>query len=116
MQYRATIERELGCQVVAVDEMEALVRGIEFVVSNLVGECYTYKLSPMSGVDLPDIAVGERWTHKVARPADAMDDIFPYLLVSIGSGVSIVRVDAPGVFSVRVCGGGGKRGWHCAQN
>jgi pantothenate kinase len=28
--------------------------------------------------------------------ADVTEDIFPYLLVNIGSGVSIIRVDGPG--------------------
>ena len=28
--------------------------------------------------------------------ADVAEDIFPYLLVNIGSGVSIIRVDGPG--------------------
>jgi type II pantothenate kinase len=28
--------------------------------------------------------------------ADVEEDIFPYLLVNIGSGVSIIRVDGPG--------------------
>mmetsp|Transcript_31672 Transcript_31672/g.92017 ORF Transcript_31672/g.92017 Transcript_31672/m.92017 type:complete len:519 (-) Transcript_31672:76-1632(-) len=110
--YQKEIEEQLGVQVVAVDEMETLVRGIEFVVSTVAGECYTYKLEgdedaeedkerdPLvedgqGAEDEPTSAkkVSERWTAKVQRPAVALQDIFPYLLVSIGSGVSIVRVD-----------------------
>lgn len=34
--------------------------------------------------------------HCYVTLADVEEDIFPYLLVNIGSGVSIIRVDGPG--------------------
>lgn len=35
--YRATLEETLDVRVVPIDEMESLVRGIEFVVEHVVG-------------------------------------------------------------------------------
>lgn len=195
--YKAHFEH-LDIEVVPIDEMEGLVRGLELVVSNVVGECYTYVprlqhaeqleqkeqqeqqqeqrlqgqqelgqqqrrrrppppasppppppsslygkaprssshgcnfepregdcCTPSSSLPLPlhDVAgpstpdppslTGAKsdWddTVKARRPSEAVRGSFPYLLVSIGSGVSIIRVDAPGVFT-RVSGssiGGG---------
>ena len=44
----------------------------------------------------PGSGAGLAWTTKVERPCEAIRSLFPYLLVSIGSGVSIICVDGPG--------------------
>ena len=53
---------------------------------------------------------GSGWEDKVPRPGEAVCATFPYLLVSIGSGVSVIRVDGPDGQHQRVSGssiGGG---------
>jgi len=187
VKYRRVLEEQLGVEVVDIDEMASLVRGLEFVVGNVVGECYTYRPqhtnaaggrpSASSPRILPAVATtsssssrssstrgtasgggsaaGRRqrsltwtesfpspsaadleaaasspsaptpsptptqtpspvmrvpWSLKVARPGQAVRSDFPYLLVSIGSGVSIIRVDGPDGQHQRVSGssiGGG---------
>eukprot|EP00614_Pseudopedinella_elastica_P003572 CAMPEP_0172600352 /NCGR_PEP_ID=MMETSP1068-20121228/20529_1 /TAXON_ID=35684 /ORGANISM="Pseudopedinella elastica, Strain CCMP716" /LENGTH=636 /DNA_ID=CAMNT_0013400981 /DNA_START=113 /DNA_END=2023 /DNA_ORIENTATION=+ len=149
--YRQVLEESLEVKVEAIDEMESLVRGIEFVIERVVGECYTYRprdelvdppCSGSSSTSDPTLAPGsprtrrrkggwgtgasppaferqtsgeetwsgEKWSCKVARPVSELKELFPYLLVNIGSGVSVIRVDGPDGQFQRVSGssvGGG---------
>jgi hypothetical protein len=36
----------LGITLKKMDELECLMRGLEFVLQHVVGECYTYKPDP----------------------------------------------------------------------
>ena len=126
--------------------------GLQFVVANVVGECFTYRpigeqqttlrppirgsppafgagsnissnsctnssnsctnssCSNDSGSPKSSSMRGSGWEDKVPRPGEAVCATFPYLLVSIGSGVSVIRVDGPDGQHQRVSGssiGGG---------
>lgn len=123
--YASMLESILGLKLKKISEMESMVAGMQFVLGdgNVVGETYTFKpdstsceesSSSENGVDalnmndstlpthrprkrsLPKGAhVDENWSKKVQldRPLDASS--YPYLVVIIGTGVSILRVDGP---------------------
>lgn len=119
------------------DEMDSLVAGMQFVMSDIVGECYTFKpndwkpefqkvehdTSAVNGSlkktpnqsnntydneanndhidNVPSIPeetkpkIDQWWTSKKVQRDNVMGHAYPYLLVSIGTGVSILRVDGP---------------------
>ena len=60
------------------DEMECLIKGCNFLLGNITDEAYMYQRK----------ANPEYKFHAT----DPSDGIFPYLLVNIGSGVSILKV------------------------
>lgn len=67
----------LGVDVIREDEMECLIIGLDFFITEIPREVFTYSESdPMNFVD-PS-------TH-----------VYPYLLVNIGSGVSFLKVTGP---------------------
>ena len=183
--YAKEFEEQLGITFVQLDELGCLVRGMNFALTNVENECYTYRNDSTSPVpmappiskerspkinpkghsdekrtekqsgekaaskekssssnlkndDIEDIRTekdkegsdanakdrdqqsrAEGWkrdvrehTYKVFMPYEmfATDELFPYLVVNIGSGVSILKVTSPGVFE-RVSGsslGGGE--------
>ncbi|CAB9528182.1 Pantothenate kinase 4 [Seminavis robusta] len=130
-------DRILGIQMQKQEELESMVAGMQFVLSTVVGECYTFRprkpkserpsserttssagssnnsmeeeekksLSPFSS-DESDSESGEEprdyvktdmwnWSRKVQRDSISYSSTYPYLLVTIGTGVSILRVDGP---------------------
>ena len=129
-------QRMLGIRMDKQDELESLVAGMQFVLSTVVGECYTYRprkrtsdgslqrdsdISGFNSTDSLDECVGapldssdseeestppspppkmdtsDQWwlSKKVQRDSVSYSSAFPYLLISIGTGVSILRVDGP---------------------
>eukprot|EP00980_Cylindrotheca_fusiformis_P007447 scaffold1537_cov108-Cylindrotheca_fusiformis.AAC.6 len=118
-------ERILGIRMDRQEELDSLVAGMQFVLSTVVGECYTFrpkqKIESMESSDSSenpgapvlddtasdgstDASVQERqkkrvdgwwWSRKVQRDAISYSSTYPYLLVTIGTGVSILRVDGP---------------------
>ncbi|KAK1780499.1 pantothenate kinase [Copromyces sp. CBS 386.78] len=67
----------LGVDVIREDEMECLIIGLDFFITEIPREVFTYsEQDPMNFVD-PS-------THE-----------YPYLLVNIGSGVSFLKVTGP---------------------
>ena len=154
--YAHEFQDKLGITFHQMDELGCLIRGLQFTLLNVEGECYTYRSdpeiesngspkrsdhsSPTSSIRQEPIDTttrdsttpkdtdtdtdknrGEkRWqkdikehTHKVTIPYETFttgsSSPFPYLLVNIGSGVSILKVTSPGTFE-RVSGsslGGG---------
>ncbi|KAJ2711861.1 hypothetical protein H4R19_003047 [Coemansia spiralis] len=90
--FRALLGRELGVEIRVEDEMESLTTGLNFLIREVADEVFTYSEDrPMQFVD------------------PTTDDIFPYMLVNIGSGVSIIKVTGEGSFE-RISGtslGGG---------
>ena len=155
-------QKELGITMAKQNEMDSLVAGMQFVMQDIVGECYTFKPcdwtphssspkenEPNTGIpngalrktpsriikgqmpvdeDVLDLSDKERRNHeseidandslhrvdssnsetnnrprvdqwwtskKVQRDNVTASDLYPYLLVSIGTGVSILRVDGP---------------------
>ncbi|XVE54965.1 hypothetical protein DITRI_Ditri03aG0123400 [Diplodiscus trichospermus] len=89
--YADLFKERLGISIDKEDEMDCLVAGANFLLKAIRHEAFTH----MEG-------------HKEFVQIDH-NDLFPYLLVTIGSGVSIIKVDGDGKFQ-RVSGtnvGGG---------
>uniref|UniRef100_UPI00398F43B8 4'-phosphopantetheine phosphatase n=1 Tax=Pristiophorus japonicus TaxID=55135 RepID=UPI00398F43B8 len=80
--FKSLIEKKLGLNVDKEDEMTCLIKGCNFVLRNIPHEAFVY-------VKHADPEYRFQTTHP---------DIFPYLLVNIGSGVSIVRVESEDQF------------------
>ncbi|KAF2076988.1 hypothetical protein CYY_001697 [Polysphondylium violaceum] len=78
--YADLFEKRLGCKLVKEDEMQCLIWGTNFLLNNIQKESFTY--SP-----LPNCPSPKEFVDKVENP-------YPYLLVQIGSGVSIIKVDS----------------------
>ncbi|RYO88395.1 hypothetical protein DL762_003781 [Monosporascus cannonballus] len=71
------IRERLGVDVLREDEMECLIIGLDFFITEIPREVFTYsETDPM---------------HFASPNAN----IYPYMLVNIGSGVSILRVSGP---------------------
>ncbi|KIH87440.1 type II pantothenate kinase [Sporothrix brasiliensis 5110] len=89
--YYDRIRARMGIDVLSEDEMECLIMGLDFFITEIPREVFTYsETDPMH----------------FAAPSD---DIYPYMLVNIGSGVSMLKVSGPHKY-VRVGGtslGGG---------
>lgn len=77
------IKERLGVNVQREDEMECLIMGLDFFITEIPMEVFTY-----DDVN-PDDAV---------RYQETRSDIYPYLLVNIGSGVSMIKVSGPSQF------------------
>jgi len=99
--------------------MDCLVDGLQFALAGVVGECYTFKpprkendesdSGRTTPEEKPTSKSSEFWSRKVQRDTIETEKSYPYLLVSIGTGVSVIRVDGPGEFE-RISGstiGGG---------
>ena len=75
--YYDEMKKVLGVEVLREDEMECLIMGLDFFISEIPQEVFTYsEVDPMP----------------FQEPGS---DIYPYLLVNIGSGVSMVKVSGP---------------------
>ncbi|KAI9834963.1 MAG: hypothetical protein M1819_002686 [Sarea resinae] len=75
--YYDKIKEALGVEVLREDEMECLIIGLDFFITEIPCEVFTYsEADPM-------------------QFAEARTDIYPYLLVNIGSGVSMIKVSGP---------------------
>eukprot|EP01135_Chromosphaera_perkinsii_P000675 Nk52_evm3s148 gene=Nk52_evmTU3s148 len=73
------LESELGIPVVRGDEMKSIVNGCTFLLRQIPHETFTY-------------TKGESQPY---RFQNITDDIYPFMLVNIGSGVSILKVTGP---------------------
>ncbi|KAI0848417.1 fumble-domain-containing protein [Daldinia vernicosa] len=75
--YYDRIRQRLGVDVLREDEMECLIIGLDFFITEIPREVFTYsETDPM---------------HFASPNAN----IYPYMLVNIGSGVSILKVSGP---------------------
>ncbi|KAL7269260.1 hypothetical protein RUND412_008084 [Rhizina undulata] len=71
------IREALGVEIYREDEMECLIVGLDFFITEIPEEVFTYsEEDPM-------------------QFAETRLDIYPYLLVNIGSGVSMIKVSGP---------------------
>ncbi|XP_031277027.1 pantothenate kinase 1 isoform X2 [Pistacia vera] len=85
------IKEKLGIIVEKEDEMDCLVAGANFLLKAVHQEAFTYMDGQKEFVHID------------------INDLYPYLLVNIGSGVSMIKVDGDGKFE-RISGtsvGGG---------
>ncbi|CAB4264361.1 unnamed protein product [Prunus armeniaca] len=89
--YADLFKEKLGICLDKEDEMDCLVAGSNFLLKAVHTEAFTYMDGQKEFVQIDH------------------DDLYPYMLVNIGSGVSMIKVDGPGKFE-RVSGtnvGGG---------
>ncbi|KAI0214222.1 4'-phosphopantetheine phosphatase [Lamellibrachia satsuma] len=92
--YKDILSNTLGVQVDKEDEMECLIKGCNFLLKNITDEAYIYQKHANVEYRFQTIDT---------------ESIFPYLLVNIGSGVSIFKVESESVYE-RIAGtsiGGG---------
>ncbi|CAH3158647.1 unnamed protein product [Porites lobata] len=75
--YIDLLTSKLGCRVDKEDEMECLIRGCNFLLRNISNEVFEFHREQDPPYVFQSLNHSER---------------FPYLLVNIGSGVSIVKV------------------------
>ncbi|RCN38348.1 pantothenate kinase [Ancylostoma caninum] len=83
--YAEMMRNLLGVRVQRTDEMTSLIFGCDFLLRNNEDESFTYHHE----------AIGiERYQYKPI----AADSIYPFLLVNIGTGISVLKVDSPSQF------------------
>ena len=88
--FEADLRAQLQMSMHKFDEIAALLEGIDFVYKHRpLHECYYWK-------NPGDIVKGEKLRFDFSQP-------YPYLCVNVGSGVSILAVQAPGKYT-RVSG------------
>ena len=81
--YSELIETKLGLNINKEDEMLCMIRGCNFLLRNISDEAFSYQRK-----DDP------AYTFQSVNPGN----MFPYLLVTIGSGVSILKVESDDKF------------------
>ncbi|KAI8904812.1 fumble-domain-containing protein [Gorgonomyces haynaldii] len=74
--YHDLFEQRLGVRIQQEDEMECLITGLNFLVRQIAYEVFTYDERRPDPMEFED----------------ASRSMFPYMLVNIGSGVSIIKV------------------------
>lgn len=72
--------QRLGINLVKYDEMESLIRGLHYLCCFYPDECYYWENPNSEGSKKISVQLGP--------------DPYPYIIVNIGSGVSILRVDS----------------------
>ncbi|RHZ44384.1 pantothenate kinase [Aspergillus thermomutatus] len=78
--YYDKLKETLNVNIIREDEMECLITGLDFFITEIPNEVFTYsEAEPM-------------------QFAEARADVYPYLLVNIGSGVSMIKVSGPKQF------------------
>uniref|UniRef100_A0A8C8RMA5 4'-phosphopantetheine phosphatase n=1 Tax=Pelusios castaneus TaxID=367368 RepID=A0A8C8RMA5_9SAUR len=80
--FKDLIEKKLGLKVNKEDVMTCLIKGCNFVLKNIPHEVFAYQKDSET-----------EFRFQTNHP-----NIFPYLLVNIGSGVSIVKVETEDKF------------------
>lgn len=81
--YYDRMKRALNVDVDRRDEMQCLIRGLDFFITQIPREVFTY-----------DDTDGVEPIRYVSLDTSA-EKIYPYLLVNIGSGVSMIQVSGP---------------------
>ncbi len=116
--YAAEVEEQAAVSFDQMDELSCLIRGMYFALTHVDDECYTYRKEEETGTSQtttsPDSSANSQqkeYTRRVSLSSEIFvkADHFPYLVVNIGTGVSIMKINAPGVYE-RVSGssvGGG---------
>lgn len=78
--YYDKIREALGVEVLREDEMECLIIGLDFFISEIPNEVFVYE------------------EGQPVKFVGGANHVYPYLLVNIGSGVSMVKVSGPRQF------------------
>lgn len=101
-------EDQLDIKFVQNDELKSLVRGMHFALTDVADECYTYRpeseptlasdlgSSDKNNDDDKNTAYTKEYNCKVQLPYYKVvtSETIPYLVVNIGSGVSILKVNS----------------------
>lgn len=99
--YYDRLKEELNVNILREEEMECLIIGKSLNIPNHRACCLT---SPKKGLDFFITEIpNEVFTYSDAdaepmQYAEARPDVYPYLLVNIGSGVSMIKVSGPRQF------------------
>lgn len=72
---------KLPMKIIAKDEMACLIKGLDWLITKIPQEIFTYDLIE---------------SKTKFQPLQLENEIYPYLLVNIGSGVSMIKVTKPG--------------------
>ena len=80
MKYADLLQRKLGVEVQKLDEIECVVRGCNFLLNHIPDEAFSFQ---------KDATIGNK---KIYHTFEDEKDTYPYLLVNIGSGVSIICI------------------------
>ena len=79
-----------------LEEMESLIKGLDFFIHQVHDEVFTY--NDQDGMQIiPKVTIDNNKCQN--EKYENNDKIYPYLLVNIGSGVSILKVEKPNVFT-----------------
>eukprot|EP00216_Chloropicon_sp_CCMP2111_P003454 CAMPEP_0198238728 /NCGR_PEP_ID=MMETSP1446-20131203/4315_1 /TAXON_ID=1461542 ORGANISM="Unidentified sp, Strain CCMP2111" /NCGR_SAMPLE_ID=MMETSP1446 /ASSEMBLY_ACC=CAM_ASM_001112 /LENGTH=887 /DNA_ID=CAMNT_0043921195 /DNA_START=113 /DNA_END=2776 /DNA_ORIENTATION=+ len=73
-------QERLGLEIEKIDEIESLVTGANFLLSVIEAEAFTF-------------FKGKKEYIRTSNESNDNSNLFPYLLVNIGSGVSLLKVD-----------------------
>lgn len=84
--YAELLQKELGVKVKRTDEMLSLITGCDFLLRNNEDESFTYH-HEAEGL--------EKYQYKPIEE----EAIYPFLLVNIGTGISVLKVDSPTSFT-----------------
>jgi pantothenate kinase len=77
VKFKEKLMNELKVDIVQEDEMESLITGLNFLIRQIASEVFTYD---------------ERREEPIIYLENTSSELFPYMLVNIGSGVSIIKV------------------------
>lgn len=75
-------KHKLPIVIVKKDELECLIKGLDWLITKIPNEIFTYDLTQDS--------------IRFVSNKEVESEVYPYLLVNIGSGVSMVKVTGPG--------------------
>ncbi|XP_047518251.1 pantothenate kinase 3 isoform X2 [Pieris napi] len=101
--------KEVNMRLSKLDELDALIAGVQFVDSMNPHECYYWEPNPDTTTDNDSPPYLEPCLSQYVRKPFDFSSPYPFLLVNIGSGVSMLVVSSPLDYS-RVSGtslGGG---------
>lgn len=77
-----------GPFIQARDEMESLITGLNFLINNIPNEVFIYD-------DSLDLRIEDERKLRYINFDNSKESVYPYLLVNIGSGVSMIKVTGP---------------------
>eukprot|EP00501_MAST-03F_sp_TOSAG23-6_P000438 GSMAST32.ASY1.ANO1.450.1 assembled CDS len=87
--YEKLIREKLELRLKQYDELQMLILGMDFLIFHVPDECYYFEHFKFSH--------GDAMTA-IPYPLSLEEDVYPYLVVNIGSGVSIMSVEGEGKF------------------
>ena len=91
-------EEQLGISIRKYDELDCLIRGLHFIMNNVRDECFTWKNVSFDAHGAPSKHPPPKKQHHHNNDDDDENNNdddnapYPFLLVNIGSGVSIIKV------------------------